>query len=340
MNTIFLSTSYLFNALIRAEFVDGQWQVSRPLSELIINCLVSDPHYPGRVYAGTKSKGLLRSDDNGRTWTEAGLKEAIVKAVAIHPTRPGKLFAACKPISLYVSSDSGANWEELPNLRSHKKWWWFSPAEPPDWRPYVQALTISPTEPDVMLAGMEIGGVLRSTDGGLTWSKSRPGALLDCHSLSFHPTNGDWAYEGGGSGIGAAISRDGGLTWKQTKAGLGRKYGWMTAADYHRPEVCYLSASPHGSLLRGQFVPIAHSDGAAQANIYRSIDGGAWEKLSGGLPDPLPFMAYALITDPATAGGLYAGLANGDVWHTTNYGDNWVKLPFTLGSIHRTMIIC
>ena len=49
-------------------------------------------------------------------------------------------------------------------------------------------------------------------------------------------------------------------------------------------------------------------------------------------------MAYALITDPAAPGHLYAGLANGDVWHTQDHGDSWVQLPLNLGGIHNTMI--
>jgi len=49
-------------------------------------------------------------------------------------------------------------------------------------------------------------------------------------------------------------------------------------------------------------------------------------------------MAYALLTDPDAPGHLYAGLSNGDVWHSADYGDSWQKLPFSLNAIHRTMI--
>ena len=65
----------------------------------------------------------------------------------------------------------------------------------------------------------------------------------------------------------------------------------------------------------------AHNDGHAEAYIFRSAGGAAWQKLGGGLPQPLNYMAYALITDPAAPGHLYAGLSNGDVWHSTNHGD-------------------
>jgi hypothetical protein len=49
-------------------------------------------------------------------------------------------------------------------------------------------------------------------------------------------------------------------------------------------------------------------------------------------------MAYGLLTDPDAPGHLYAGLANGDVWHSADYGDSWEILPFNLGGIHQTLI--
>jgi len=60
---------------------------------------------------------------------------------------------------------------------------------------------------------------------------------------------------------------------------------------------------------------------------------------SGGLPQPLDYMAYALVTDPGAPGHLYAGLSNGDVWHTADFGDNWNQLPFNLRRIERSMIL-
>jgi hypothetical protein len=260
-----------------------------------------------------------------------------VKSIAINPQNPDIIFAGCKPVSLYVSHNGGETWEECVELRRARRWWWFSPAEPPDWSPYVMALTISPTKPNVIMAGIELGGVLRSEDGGQTWSKHRRGAERDCHSLKYHPINGNWVYQGGGGG--PAFSQDGGLTWRKAKNGLGTKYGWMVAADYERPEVWYFSASNLPKLWKGEFEPPAHKDGQANAHIYRSAGGASWEQLSGGLPEPLDFMAYALVTDPYAPGHLYAGLANGDVWYTKNYGDTWKQLPFNLGGIHHTMIM-
>jgi hypothetical protein len=50
-------------------------------------------------------------------------------------------------------------------------------------------------------------------------------------------------------------------------------------------------------------------------------------------------MAYGLLTDPAMPGHVYAGLSNGDVWHSSNHDDAWEQLPFNLRSINRTLIM-
>jgi photosystem II stability/assembly factor-like uncharacterized protein len=323
--------------LARAEFIDGDWKLDQSLQGTQINALTSDPLHPQNVYAGTQRNGIMVSSDYGRTWQNLGLSDKTVKSIAIHPQNPDIIFAGCKPVSLYVSQDGGETWEEYEGLRRARRWWWFSPAEPPEWNAYVIALTISPTNPDVIMAGIELGGALRSEDGGRTWSNHRRGAERDCHSLKFHPTNGNWVYQGGGGG--PAFSQDEGLTWRKAKNGMGTKYGWMVAADYERPEVWYFSASNLPKLWKGEFEPPAHKDGQANAHIYRSVGGASWEQLSGGLPEPLDYMAYALITDADAPGHLYAGLANGDVWQTQNYGDTWTQMPLNLGSIHHTMIM-
>ena len=79
---------------------------------------------------------------------------------------------------------------------------------------------------------------------------------------------------------------------------------------------------------------------SAQRPRGRCSSGGApWERLGGGLPQPLDYMAYALVTDPGAAGHLYAGLASGHVWHSADYGDSWQRLPFQFDGIQRAMII-
>jgi hypothetical protein len=112
---------------------------------------------------------------------------------------------------------------------------------------------------------------------------------------------------------------------------MDRHYCWAVAADPAHPEVWYISASP--SPFK------AHSKDNAQATIFRSVGGAPWEKLSGGLPQPLNSMPYALLTDRNAPGYLYAALSNGEVWAAEDYGDQWKKLPFKLDRIHTAVML-
>jgi hypothetical protein len=325
------------NGLTRAARQSSGWQLSSCLLGMRVNCLVSDPHQPGVVYAGTQNGGVLRSGDAGKTWESIGMEGIPVKSLAVSPHQRGVIYAGCKPAALYFSENGGKSWQELEGLRQARRWWWFSPADPPGLDPYVIALTVSPEEEGVIMAGIEAGGVLRSEDGGRSWSGHRRGAVLDCHSLKFHHANGKWVYQAGAGG--AAISRDGGVTWKNHRPGLNKKYGWMVASDPQKPDVWYVSASPLPNPFKGEFNPPAHVDGRANASLYRSVDGAPWQELGGGLPSPLNSMPYALVTHTGETGHLTAGLSNGEVWHSTDYGDNLTRLPFEFDGIRDMIVI-
>jgi hypothetical protein len=329
MNTFLATTS---QGLARAsQSASSEWSVEFLLSEQDVRCLAADPLNPRVIYAGTQGQGVLRSEDGGKTWRSVGLAGQIVKALAISRTQPGTVYAGTKPAQLFVSRDGGASWTELASFRRiRSRWFWFSPAEKP-FSAYVQAIALSPADPRIIVVGIEAGAVVQSLDGGQTWSGHRRGALRDCHSLTFHVTHGNWVYEGGGSGAGVSVSRDAGAAWMQPKEGLDRRYGWAVAADPAHPEVWYASVAP--SALK------AHSEQNAQAAIVRSVGGAPWQTLTGGLPQPLNHMPYALLTNPTAPGHVYAGLSNGEVWHSADHGDSWHKLPFCLKGIHRTLIL-
>src|SRR5260221_12796504 len=329
MNTFLATTS---QGLARASRgASSEWSVEFLLSDQDVSCLAADPLNSRVIYAGTQGNGVLRSDDGGKTWQSIGLAGQIVKALSVSRTQPGTVYAGTKPACLFVSRDGRASWTELASFRRiRSRWFWFSPAEKP-FTAYVQAIALSPADPNTIVVGIEAGAVVRSSDGGQTWSGHRRGALRDCHSLTFHITNGGWVYEGGGTGAGVSASRDAGATWTQPKEGLDRHYGWAVASDPAHPEVWYASVAP--SPMK------AHSEHNAQAAIVRSVGGAQWQPLAGGLPQPLNHMPYALLTDPGAPGHVYTGLSNGEVWHSTDYGDSWHKLPFCLKGIHRALLL-
>lgn len=305
----------------------GDWRVEQLQAGLSINCLAVDPSNNRMVYAGAEN-GILQSADCGETWHPCGLMGHIVKSVAVSPHDPDLIYAGTKPALMFLSRDRGQTWTELDGFRRiPNRWWWFSPAEPPDRRPYVFAIAPSPTERDVILAGVEFGAVSRSEDGGQTWSAHRPGALRDCHSLKFHHSNGCRVYEAGGGG--ASFSQDGGLTFQKANRGLAKKYGIVCAADPLEPEVWYVCAgsSPFNAFGKNPGV-----------FLYRSKGESGWQPI-GWEPHPLTATPTALVTLPGAPGQLYAGLKNGDVWLTRDYGDSWEKLPINMSGIWFSMVV-
>ena len=321
--TLFISTTG--NGLARAsrDANDG-WSVEFLLAGQDVRCLASDPLNPDAVYAGTQGSGVLRSDDRGKTWRPAGLEGRAVRSLAVSRSDPGAVYAGTKPALVFVSRDGGARWRELDafrRIRSRRFWGSIT---------YVQAIALSPTDPNVINVGVEGVATVRSADGGKSWTGHLRGALRDCHTLVSHPTDGDRFYEAGGTGGGAACSSDAGRTWTQRRTGLDRHYGWAVAADPGNPEVWYVSVSPSPWK--------AHSANNAQAAIFRS-SGEGWQRLAGGLPQPLDHMPYALLIDPGSPGHVYAGLSDGEVWHSADYGEGWRRLPFGLKAIKRELIL-
>lgn len=309
---------------------DGAWRVESQLPDMDVTCLAKDPSTEHVVYAGTREAGIWRSEDAGATWGQLGMQARIIKSLAVSPHDPEVIYAGSKPALMFRSDDGGRSWGELAGFRKiPNRWWWFSPAEPPDLRAYVIAIAVSPTDPEVLLAGIEFGAVVRSDDAGATWSRHRSGALRDCHSLKFHVSNGDWAYEAGGTGGGASFSRDSGQTWEKAREGLAENYGIVCAADPGKPEVWYVCVAPSPYNAYGD---------DASIYLYRSSGGAGWTPI-GWAQHPMRRPPMALVTIPGEAGRLYAGLTNGEIWHTEDYGDTWREMPFSLGPIWGSMLI-
>ncbi len=219
----------------------------------------------------------------------------------------GAIYAGTEPSALYPSDDAGGTWRELSAARASVATDVELPPRP--WTSHVRWIAPSPHDADVVLVGIELGGLMRSTDGGETWQDHRPGAQSDVHSLAWHPRVEGRAYEAGGGG--AAWSDDGGETWHPADEGRDRHYTWAVAVDPGDAELWYVSAST------GPYA--AHGARGPQAHVYRR-EGGGWRALAGGLPEPLTAMPYALV---ATSDRLFAGLADGQLYESGDRGETW-----------------
>jgi len=296
------------DAVARLDETHGRWTVELTLRGSGAQCLAIDPADPDTVYAGLREGGVRRTGDGSRSWVDCKLQQGGVFSLAVSPV-DGVVYAGTEPSALYRSDDEGETWRALDALLElpSRPTWRFPPRP---WTSHVRWIAPSPHDADLLLVGIELGGLMRSTDGGKSWQDHRTGAQRDVHSLAWHPHVEGHAYEAGGGG--AAWSADRGDTWTPADDGRDRHYTWSVAVDPDDPELWYVSAST------GPFA--AHGRGDPQARIYRRRE-GEWGALAGGLPEPIPAMPYALV---AADGRLFAGLADGQIWESRDCGDSWV----------------
>jgi photosystem II stability/assembly factor-like uncharacterized protein len=299
------------DSVVRLDETRTGWRLETFLAGSKAQCLAVDPGDPETVYAGLRESGVRRTTDGGRTWVDCGLPEPGVFSLAVSAA-DGAVYAGTEPSRLFRSENRGDTWRELEALLElpSRPTWSFPPRP---WTSHVRWIAPNPHDASLILVGIELGGLMRSLDGGESWEDHRPGAQRDVHSLAWHPSVPGWSYEAGGGG--AAFSDDSGETWQAADDGRDRHYTWSVAVEPKDPEQWYVSAST------GPFA--AHGRGDPQARIYRRRGAEPWRSLAGGLPEPLPAMPYALV---AVDGRLFAGLSDGQIWESRDRGDSWHAL--------------
>ncbi|MBV9000275.1 MAG: hypothetical protein JO304_14520 [Solirubrobacterales bacterium] len=287
-----------------------------------------DPHDPSRVYVGTFDDGLYASDDGGERWREAWdeVSERRVLAVSVSPSHAvdgvSVVYAGTEPSNLYRSEDGGKTWQLLPELRrlpSEPRWSF----PPRPWTHHVSTIALHPTDPDSLLVGIELGGVMRSSDGGSTWLDHNPQAHSDAHQLVTHALAPERVYEVAGQGI--AFSPDRGESWRRMDSGLDRHYAWATAVDPVDPDLWYASVS------RSPFA--AHGDGDGRSRLVRSR-GNGWSAIDGwGDAPALRRMPYALAALPEQPNRLLVGLRGGTLLVGDDAGETWTRLELVLPDV-------
>ncbi len=280
-----------------------------------------DPNDPDRVYVATLDDGLYATDDGGESWRAAsdGVADRRVMAVSVSASHThdgvSVVYAGTEPSNLYRSEDGGKTWQLLPELRrlpSEPRWSF----PPRPWTHHVSTIALHPTDPDSLIVGIELGGVMRSFDGGSTWIDHNPQAPSDAHQLLTHPGAPDRVYEVAGQGI--AISPDRGESWRRMDSALDRHYAWATAVDPADPDLWYASVSRSPSA--------AHGSGDGQSHLVRSR-GNGWTAIDHwGEDAALRRMPYALAALPGQPGRLLVGLRGGTMLVGDDAGDSWSRL--------------
>jgi photosystem II stability/assembly factor-like uncharacterized protein len=155
----------------RFERDGGEWrQVRRELTYWSLTCLSVDPENPRLVYAGTEHSGLFFSTDGGAHWQRANPnvpKMMLFSVLAL----PGTVMVGTIPAAVYKKN--GQSWEELEGVRTGSQGANFPPS--PELQSRTRYLAVDPAAPSRLYAGIEVGGLLLSDDGGKSWQAANKG---------------------------------------------------------------------------------------------------------------------------------------------------------------------
>jgi hypothetical protein len=227
---------------------EGLAHVSTTLSERAVREVEPEPGDPTVAYAacGHRGWGLHEVSNRGREATELGLGDRWVWGVTVGPD--GTIFAGTEPPGVYRSTDGGETFDpasDVEELADDADWFfWYEPYE----AGHVHGFGIHPDRPERVLAGVEVGGAVRSEDGGETWTTIDGLDGCDVHNVAPDPTDADRWYAATGEGL--FRSDDGGTDW-QSVAPLDDDYVAKVAFDAEdRPCV---TAAPDSSADEGTF---------------------------------------------------------------------------------------
>ena len=133
-------------------------------------CPVS-PADPDRVYLAAYEAGVFRTDDGGATWRHlSSYPTDYAHSVMAHPEERGTVYVGSEPAAVFRSRDGGEVWEECAGFRQvPESERWFFHSETRD--SHVRELRMAPDNPEIIYAGIEVGGMVRSRDGASQWEQ-------------------------------------------------------------------------------------------------------------------------------------------------------------------------
>ena len=330
------------SGLCRQGVGESDWHVlSRGLpKQAEIRAILVHPDDPRIVYVGTQH-GPYRSTDRGEHWQSLDFPDPdmVVWSLLFRPDDPRIMYCGTAPAAVYRSVDAGEHWErlrvDLPDAMVEMGF----PCR-------IIALAAGPQQPQAVYAGLEVGGVIRSLDGGDTWEdctepllefaerdhlKSRilsdtdAEGMLDIHAVTVSAAEPETVFLATRMGLFQSLDRA--ETWKEME--IWRASPLAYARDVQTaptdPDTLYAALSP-GALTRN-------------GSVYRSRDRGrTWRRLTRGVAVDSTMMRLALSRrDPAL---VYCGTRKGQVLASHDGGAHWRESRLPAGCRNVYALAC
>jgi photosystem II stability/assembly factor-like uncharacterized protein len=185
-------------------------------ASVTVLAIAADPRHPSTVYIAACGGGgcggggpgrFLKTVDGGATWQQITSMPGWVQSLAIDPA--GTIFAGTERGSLYRSRDAGRSWRRVATAHG------VSLAKPD---PFF-AIAIDPHHPDNIYASSRTAGIVKSSDGGTTWTRANTGLTnLRISALAIDPRNPRVLFTSTEGGV--FRSTDGAASWQPHNRGL------------------------------------------------------------------------------------------------------------------------
>lgn len=231
-----------------------------------------------------------------------------IPAVAPHPTNPNIIYIGAANGGVWKTNDGGVVWTPLTD---------FLPTTTSG------SLAIDPTNPNILYYGTgekysaidAYGGVgiLKSTDGGVSWSNPVLTTEKRTSKIAISPTNTSIVLAAMWGGVYRSV--DAGSSWSLV---IPHGKGWDVRFDPSNPSIVYA----------------AIGENSIAAGVWKSTNGGAtWTQLAGGLPAPSNIRRIAMDisrSSPSTIWTLMASISPSGgylgLYKSTNGGSSWTSI--------------